>query len=43
MDGTYGSSWDEGNEDLWDQKYEEWTQSDWERWLKNQEATHERN
>ena len=29
----YDSSWDEGNEKLWDQKYAEWEERDWETWL----------
>lgn len=26
---TYDSSWDEDNDELWDQKYEEWKNRDW--------------
>ena len=33
MSTTYDSSWDEDNSDLWDQKYEEWQERDWESWL----------
>ncbi|AFY68325.1 hypothetical protein Pse7367_0004 [Thalassoporum mexicanum PCC 7367] len=29
----YDSSWDEGNQELWDQKYEEWERRDWLTWL----------
>ena len=31
----YDFSWDEGNDDLWDQKYEEWQERDWLYWLSN--------
>ena len=30
----YDSSWDEDNEDLFDEKYIEWEKRDWELWLK---------
>lgn len=30
---TYDSSWDEDNDELWDQKYEEWKNRDWNVWL----------
>ena len=30
---TYDSSWDEDNEELFDEKYAEWEQRDWESWL----------
>ncbi|MFZ4703719.1 MAG: calcium-binding protein [Candidatus Methylumidiphilus sp.] len=31
--GTYDSSWDEDNDDLWDEKYSEWENRDWHDWL----------
>lgn len=31
--GTYDSSWDEDNEELFDEKYAEWEERDWESWL----------
>jgi len=30
---NYDSSWDEGNEDAWDEKYDEWSERDWESWI----------
>ena len=30
---TYDSSWDEDNDDLWDEKFEEWEERDWDSWL----------
>ena len=30
----YDSSWDEDNEDLFDEKYAEWEERDWKSWLK---------
>ena len=33
MCSSYDSSWDENNEEAWDQKYEELEQRDWESWL----------
>jgi len=30
---TYDSSWDEDNDELWDQKYEEWKNRVWNVWL----------
>lgn len=33
MNKTYDSSWDEGDNELWDQKYEEWELRDWEDWF----------
>ncbi len=30
---TYDSSWDHGNDALWDAKYVEWEDRDWEEWL----------
>ena len=30
---NYDSSWDEANEDVWDEKYDEWSERDWESWL----------
>ena len=29
----YDSSWDEDNEELYDEKYSEWEDRDWESWL----------
>ncbi len=29
----YDTSWDEEDEDAWDQKYDEWNERDWESWL----------
>ena len=29
----YDSSWDEDNNELWSQKYAEWSQRDWSNWL----------
>ena len=29
----YDSSWDQGNEALWDKKYEEWKKREWLDWL----------
>ena len=29
----YDSSWDEDNEELYDEKYAEWEERDWESWL----------
>ena len=29
----YDSSWDEGNDELWEQKYAEWETRDWSNWL----------
>ena len=37
-DETYDSSWDEGSEELFDEKYAEWEKRDWESWL-NQHLT----
>lgn len=31
---VYDSSWDEDNEDLFDEKYAEWEERDWKLWLK---------
>ena len=31
----YDSSWDEGNEALWDKKYKEWKERDWLDWLED--------
>lgn len=36
MGTDYDSSWDEGNEELWDQKYDAWEERDWEGWLRKQ-------
>jgi len=33
MSKLYDSSWDEGNENLWDQMYREWERRDWQKWL----------
>lgn len=33
MSTDYDSSWDEGNHELWDRKYDEWEERDWENWL----------
>ena len=30
---TYDSSWDDDNEELYDEKYAEWEERDWESWL----------
>ena len=30
---TYDSSWDEDNEELFDEKYSEWEERGWESWL----------
>lgn len=30
---NYDSSWDDGNEKLWDQKYKVWKKRDWYDWL----------
>lgn len=30
----YDSSWDEGNERLWERKYREWKKRDWIEWFK---------
>jgi len=30
---TYDSSWNENNNDLWDEKLEEWEERDWDSWL----------
>lgn len=30
---TYDSSWDDDNEELWEEKYEKWEKRDWKRWL----------
>ncbi len=32
-DTSYDSSWDEGNDDLWEEKYKEWERRDWFKWL----------
>ena len=32
---NYDSSWDEGNEDAWDEKSDEWSERDWGSWLKS--------
>lgn len=32
-DEIYDSSWDEDNENLWDKKYAEWENRDWQDWL----------
>jgi len=32
-DSIYDSSWDEDNEELFDEKYSEWEECDWESWL----------
>ena len=32
---SYDTSWDEDNEDAWDQMYEQWEERDWESWLIN--------
>ena len=37
-DNTYDASWDEDNEELFDRKYAEWEDRDWESWL-NQSLT----
>ena len=29
----YDTSWDEDNEDAWDQIYKQWEERDWESWL----------
>lgn len=29
----YDSSWDEGNEEFWEEKYQEWEERDWLTWL----------
>ncbi len=29
----YDSSWNQGKEILWNEKYEEWEKRDWEEWL----------
>ncbi len=29
----YDSSWDKDNNDLWDEKFEEWEERDWSSWL----------
>jgi len=31
--GAYDSSWDDDNDDLWDEKYSEWENRDWHDWL----------
>ncbi|WP_201068319.1 MULTISPECIES: calcium-binding protein [Thiorhodovibrio] len=31
--GFYDSSWDEDNDELWDQKFIEWQSRDWRNWL----------
>jgi hypothetical protein len=31
--GKYDSSWDEDNEELYDEKYAQWEDRDWESWL----------
>ena len=36
MKSKYNSSWDAGNNDLFDKKYEEWEERDWEEWLESQ-------
>ena len=36
MNTTYDSSWDEGNNGLWYQKYQEWKERDWQGWLDEQ-------
>lgn len=33
MNEPYDSSWDDDNEELFDQKYEEWRKRDWKSWL----------
>ena len=33
-DQPYDSSWDRGNDELWDQKYAEWEEREWETWLR---------
>jgi hypothetical protein len=33
-DGKYDSSWDRGNEKLWEEKYREWEKRDWIQWFK---------
>ena len=30
---NYDASWDEENEDAWDEKYDEWSERDWEPWF----------
>ena len=30
---NYDSSWDKGNERLWDKKYRQWEKRDWIDWL----------
>lgn len=32
---TYDNSWDDDNEDAWDEIYEKWRKRDWESWLLN--------
>ena len=32
---SYDSSWDEGNDELWDKKYEEWENREWLEWLED--------
>ncbi len=34
MNANYDSSWDKDNEELWEQKYEEWMKRDWLIWLR---------
>jgi hypothetical protein len=35
MESNYDSSWDDDNEDLFDEKYAEWEERDWEDWLED--------
>ena len=30
---NYDSAWDEGDENAWDEKYNDWSVRDWESWL----------
>ncbi len=32
---TYDSSWDRGNEEIFNKKYREWKKRDWMKWLKD--------
>jgi hypothetical protein len=36
MSTAYDSSWDEGNDGLWERKYSAWEERDWESWLSAQ-------
>lgn len=35
MKPKYDSSWDNNNEELFDEKYEEWKERDWEDWFED--------